>query len=127
MESGEDLSNKPARIEADAHEQNQGAGTISTNTRHIRVNSTSSIIHHYLSASTSASTSFADLVNLALTLCINVGFEGTSEASTSLLVSKLNMLPKQSAITVQVRIMTLYGILKSGVGSARSSEVVRVV
>lgn len=35
------------------------------------------------------------------------------------------MLPNANAITVLVRMMTLYGMLKSGVGRESSSEVVR--
>ena len=35
---------------------------------------------------------------------------------TKPLVNKLNMLPKKSATTVHVNVITLYGMLKSGVG-----------
>lgn len=41
---------------------------------------------------------------------------GTSDAGTMRLDKRLNMPPKHSATTVHVRIITLYGILKSGVG-----------
>lgn len=37
----------------------------------------------------------------------------------------LKMLPNASAITVELRIITLYGILKSGVGKFSNSDVVR--
>ena len=48
---------------------------------------------------------------------------GSSDASTSLRDNKLNMLPKHNATTVQVKMMTLYGMLKSGVGSDNRRDV----
>jgi hypothetical protein len=48
----------------------------------------------------------------------------TSSAPTKRRRTKLKILPNASAMTVLVSMMTLYGILKSGVGSERSSEVV---
>lgn len=36
-------------------------------------------------------------------------------------INKLNMDPKKRAITVQVSVITLYGILKSGVGKLTSN------
>jgi len=37
----------------------------------------------------------------------------------------LKILPKASAMTVELRMITLYGILKSGVGRLSNNEVVR--
>ena len=50
-----------------------------------------------------------------------------SSAPTNRRTSKLNTLPNARAITVLVRMMTLYGMLKSGVGRGRSREVVRIL
>lgn len=52
---------------------------------------------------------------------------GTSDTKTIRLDSRLNMLPKHNATTVHVNIITLYGMLKSGVGRESRRLVVRVV
>ena len=44
------------------------------------------------------------------------------EAGTNLLVVRLNMEPNPMAITVQTKQMTLYGMLKSGVGKEIKSN-----
>jgi hypothetical protein len=45
--------------------------------------------------------------------------------ATNRRTSKLKILPKANAITVELRIITLYGILKSGVGRLSKSDGVR--
>lgn len=54
-------------------------------------------------------------------------FGGTSEIGTMRLERRLNMLPKHNATTVQVRMITLYGMLKSGVGRDNNRLVVLTV
>ena len=47
--------------------------------------------------------------------------------TTNRRVNRLNILPNTSAIIVLVKMMTLYGILKSGVGRDSSKLVVRII
>lgn len=64
--------------------------------------------------------------NLALTFPTTPanGLLGTSSTSTNLLINRLKILPNPNAITVLVKMITLYGILKSGVGSGNNRLVV---
>jgi len=46
---------------------------------------------------------------------------------THLRIKRLNTLPKINVINVQLRIMTLYGMLKSGVGRSMSNDGVYIL
>lgn len=83
----------------------------------------------FRSLSASAAAHHTDLRDFSLFMILSLRDTegGTSDTKTIRLDSRLNMLPKHNATTVHVNIITLYGMLKSGVGRESRRLVVRVV
>lgn len=83
--------------------------------------------HHSKPAAYFSATSYRRAPSLTVSIC-QLEFHGLIDHSpqsilttTHLRVSKLKTVPKIPATSVQVKMMTLYGILKSGVARSTSS------